>query len=179
MNRNRLTLVLFVLFLIEGTWLKWIIPPEWQENVIVAPHLLLTAVLLIGIYVNRHTALLYGAGFGLLHDIVYYGPMIGPYCLCMGLLGYAAGLISFRSYSSILTSMFLVTVGNFAFEWLIYGIYRVFQVIHTDVNRIFLYQMLPSILINLLFALVIYVPMRRLLEKVKAGVRTEDYNGDV
>lgn len=174
MRFTRLTLLLFGIFLLEGTWLNWLIPGDWQSRVLVAPHLVLVAVFFIGLYLDRKTAALYGLCFGLLHDIVYIGPMIGVYCFATGLMGYLAGWFPLRSHGNILTSLFFMAVGSFAFEWFIYGIYRVFEITHVGVYRAFLYHMLPSVLMNLLFALIVYVPVRKLLEKVKAVGRAEE-----
>jgi rod shape-determining protein MreD len=174
MKLSRVTLILLLFFILEGTWMNWILPAEWQSRVVVSPHLVLVLIILIGIFLDRHTALLMGAGFGLMHDIVYYGPMLGTYCLAMAVVGYLAGLFRFRPQGNILTSLFVVAVCEFVFEWLIYGVYRVMEVTHLNPERVFLQQILPSILINLLFALFVYIPTRNLLERVKsARIRTE------
>ncbi|GIP31365.1 rod shape-determining protein MreD [Paenibacillus sp. J2TS4] len=167
MGRNKLTLLLLLLFLLEGTVAKWIIPPSWQLQVVVTPHLTLVAIMFIGIYLNKRLGLAYGLGFGLLHDIVYYGPMIGTYCMTMGVIGYLSGYIPFRSQANIMTSLFLVVSGNLLFEWMIYGIYRVTQIRHMDPQWAFMNIMLPTILVNLLFALMIYVPMRKMLDHIR------------
>jgi len=162
-----LSLTLFLAFLMEGTVLKWIIPPVWQGQVMVSTHFTLVIVLFISLYVNRHLALIHGLAFGLLHDIVYYGAtMIGTYSFTMGLVGYLTGLVSFRSRGSIVSSMLAITAGHFLFEAIIYGLYRLFQVTGQTPEWIFFHQMLPSVLINLLFALLLYVPLRKWLESM-------------
>jgi rod shape-determining protein MreD len=166
MPRSRLTLLLFIAFLLEGTILKWIIPPDWQTHVMVTPHPVLILLIFIGISFNRYWSLAYGLSFGMLHDIVYYGPMIGTYSFAMGLVGYLIGLFASRLHANILTGMFWVVSGNLLFEWIVYGIYRVFQVTNISVQWAFLHVMLPSILINLLLALLMYLPMRKWLEAV-------------
>lgn len=167
MGRHKLTLLLLLLFVLEGTVMKWIIPPSWQLQVVVSPHLVLVAVMFIGIYLNKSWGLAYGLGFGLLHDIVYYGPMLGVYCMAMGAVGYLSGIIPFRSQANIMTSLFIVVTGSLLFEWIIYGIYRVAQIRLIDPQWAFMHIMLPTVFINLLFALVIYVPMRRWLYNIR------------
>lgn len=73
MQRYVISIFLFVLFLLEGTILEWIIPPVWQSKVLVAPHLVLVGVLLVALYKNRYQALAYGLAFGFLQDFIYYG----------------------------------------------------------------------------------------------------------
>lgn len=167
MQRLWLSLAMFGLFLIEGTIMKWIIPVVWQGQVSVSTHFTLVVVLFISIFVNRHLALAYGLAFGLLHDVVYYGPtMIGTYSFAMGISGYLAGLVTLRSRGNILSSMFMITFGNVLFEGIVCGLYRLFQVNKLPLDWLFFHQMLPSILINLLFALLVYVPLRKWLEDI-------------
>jgi rod shape-determining protein MreD len=158
-----------------GLTLLWIIPDVWQMQVAVAPHFTLIVIFFISLFLNRHWGLAYGLIFGLLHDIVYYGPMVGPYCFTMGLVGYVVGLMPMRSTGSIVSSMLAIIFGSLLFEGSLYGIYLVFQITHVGLQWIFLHQMLPSILINLLFALLIYVPIRKLLEQVNL---TQDHQED-
>lgn len=169
MNHKWLTALLFGLFLLEGTVLQWIIPASWQGRVMIAPHFVLVLVLYIGLYINRHTALIYGLAFGMLHDFIYYSPMLGPVSFSMGLTGYLAGLLHGRVYSSIVVSMLAIAVGNLAYETIVFGLYRLFRVSHLDLSWLFVHQMLPTMLINLLFALAVYVPVRKRLEEMQAS----------
>lgn len=175
MKRWLLLALLTGMFLLEGTVLKWIIPAVWQGNVAVSTHFTLVIILFIALYDNRHHALFYGLGFGLLHDVVYYGStMIGTYTFSMGVVGYLAGLASSRSKPNILYSMFIITMGNFLFETVIYGLYRLFQVTRDTPQWMFFHIMLPSVLINLLFALLVYVPLRKWLEDMVSQTVKED-----
>ncbi|WP_438444324.1 rod shape-determining protein MreD [Gorillibacterium sp. sgz5001074] len=175
MRHWMLTFLLLILFVLEGTVLKWIIPSVWQGNVAVSTHFTLIVVLFFGLFVNRHQALAYGLGFGMLHDVVYYGPtMIGTYSFAMGVVGYLSGLISLRTRSGMLYSMFVITLGNFMFEAIIYGLYRLFQITRDTPQWMFFHIMLPSVLINLLFALLVYVPLRKWLELMASQTVKED-----
>ncbi|RAV01208.1 rod shape-determining protein MreD [Paenibacillus sp. YN15] len=174
-SKGLLFALVMVLFLLEGTVLKWIIPSVWQGNVAVSTHFTLVVIMFIGLYYNRHLSLFYGLGFGLLHDIVYYGPtMIGAYSFSMGVIGYVCGLASSRSRPNILFSMFIITMGNFLFEGILYSLYRLFQVTKDTPQWMFFHIMLPSVLINLLFALLIYVPLRKWLEDMVSQKPKED-----
>ncbi|PZE19973.1 rod shape-determining protein MreD [Paenibacillus xerothermodurans] len=174
MRRNWLWLILTGLFILEGTIFQWIIPGVWQSKVYVAPHVVLVIVLYIGLYVNRHVALIYGLVFGLLQDVLYYSPMLGPISFAMGLAGYLAGLTHRRLYSNIAVSMMVIAFGNLFFDFIIYGLYRLFQVKHLSLQWSFFHQMLPSMLINLLFALLVYVPVRKLFESLQSSRPTLD-----
>ncbi|MBP1156587.1 MULTISPECIES: rod shape-determining protein MreD [unclassified Paenibacillus] len=164
MNHTKLWLILGVLFLLESTLMPWLIPPAWQTKVYVVPHFMLVIVLYIGLYIHRHTALTFGLIFGILQDFIHHSPMLGPVSFGLGLAGYFAGLMQGRVYSSIVISMLVIGLGNLFYDSVIFGLYRLFRVIHTDFQWVFFYQMLPSMLINLLFALAVYVPVRKLFE---------------
>lgn len=164
MHRNWLIAILFGLFILQSTIVKWLIPVSWQMEANVAPQLTLVVVLLIGLYGDRHLAMVHGLAFGLLQDIVFYGPMIGTYTFNMGLLGYLAGLLGLRKTSGLVSGLFAVCLLDFLFQWILFGLYRLFQMTHTSVEWTVLRQMLPSLLVDMLFALLIYVPIRRLLE---------------
>jgi rod shape-determining protein MreD len=173
-KRNWLWTILTGLFIVEGTLLPWMIPGVWQSKVYVAPHFILVIVLYIGLYVNRHAALWYGLIFGLLQDILYASPMLGPISFGMGLAGYLAGLTHRRLYSNIVVSMLVIALGNLFFDFIIYGLYWLFQVTHLSLEWAFFHQMLPSMLINLLFALLVYVPVRKLFESMHSANATSD-----
>jgi rod shape-determining protein MreD len=170
MQRYLLPVILYVLFLIEGTVMPLIIPSAWQSRIEVAPHFMFVIILFISIYLSRHWALAYGLAFGMLHDIVYYGPMLGTYTFGLGLVGYLIGLISHRSKANVMMSMILILVGNFLLELIFYGIYRVFQITQLSIGFALTHQVLPSLLINLLFAILVYVPIRKLLENIEANI---------
>jgi rod shape-determining protein MreD len=174
MHRYFLPVILYVLFLFEGTVMPLIIPSAWQSRIEVAPHFTFIIILFIAIYVSRHWALAYGLAFGMLHDIVYYGPMLGTYTFGLGLVSYLIGLISLRSKANMLTSMLLILLGNFVLELILYGIYRVFQITHLSIDFTLTHLILPSMLINLLFTILVYVPIRKLLENVGATIVREE-----
>lgn len=175
MKRGLLFAVILGVFILEGTLLKWITPAVWQGNVAVSTNFTMVIVIFIGLYLNRYYALLYGLGFGLLHDIVYYGPtMIGTYAFAMGLIGYFSGILTTRPRVNIFYSMFMITTSNFLFQALIYTLYRLFQITRDNPEWVFFHVMLPSVLINLLFALLVYVPLRKWLENMANNVIKED-----
>ncbi|TMV52919.1 rod shape-determining protein MreD [Paenibacillus mesophilus] len=175
MRRYRIFLGLFILFLLEGTIFSWIIPPVWQSTVLVAPHLVLAGVIFIAIYRSRYQGLVYGLAFGLLQDFIYYGHALGVYSFSMGLVGYLVGLAFRPSSRGIFISLLAAMLGFFAYDSLVYGIYRVFLgVVHIGYEWTFLNQILPSMLFNALIALLIYMPARKWLEDADADREPEE-----
>lgn len=164
MRHKKLWIILAALFLLEGTLLPWLIPTSWQTRIHVNPHLVLVIILYIGLFIDRHMALAFGLVFGILHDFMYFSPMLGPVAFGMGLAGYLAGLMHGRLYSSIMVCMMVIGIGDLFFETVIFGLYRLFRITHLNFEWTFLHEMLPTMLINLMFALAVYVPIRKLFE---------------
>ncbi len=162
--RNWIAYLCVLCFLLQGTMLKWIIPASWQSHVVVAPQLTLIIVLMIGLYGSRYWALLTGLSLGLLQDIVFYGPMIGTYTFTLGLMGYLAGLVGLRRGSDVVKGMAFVAAGDLLFHFILFGIYRLFQLTHMPLSFLFFRQMIPTLLFDLLFALAIFIPVRNRLE---------------
>jgi rod shape-determining protein MreD len=174
MQRYFLPVILYVLFLFEGTVMPLITPWAWQSRIDVTSHFTFIIILFIAIYVSRHWALAYGLAFGMLHDIVYYGPMLGTYTFGFGLVSYAISLLSLYSKANLLRSMLFIISGNILLEFIIYGIYHVFQITHISFHFALTYHILPSLIVNLLFAILVYVPIRKLLENVGAAREREE-----
>jgi rod shape-determining protein MreD len=167
MTRHLLWMILIVIFILQGTIVTWLIPAGWQSNELyVAPHFTLIFVLFIGLFVHRHTALVYGLVFGLLQDFIYYGHMLGVYSFGMGLTGYLAGLVQKRQPNVLFYNLLIVGISQVIFEGINYGLNRLFKTTDIDLKFALFHYMLPSVLFNLLFALLIYVPARKILEKI-------------
>lgn len=167
MTRLLLLLLLTAVFILEGTILSWLLPEWWQSyRVFVAPHFILVVILFIGLFLDRHLALVFGLIFGLLHDFIYYGHMLGTYSFAMGLTGYLAGLLQRKQPNLIFYNLSMIVIGQLLFEVLNFGINRLFSIVNVDFQYAVTHYILPSVLFNLLFALAIYVPMRKLLERL-------------
>ncbi|MEI7025240.1 rod shape-determining protein MreD [Paenibacillus sp. y28] len=174
MKRHLLWILLLGLLLVEGTVLKWLIPVSWQSHIYVEPHFVLAVVMFIGMYLNRHAGLVYGLIFGFMMDLLYYGHALGVLSFCMGLCGYAAGLMS-RGPQQLFGVIFVMTLGNVVFDTLQYGVYRFFLRVTTiPFEWTFVYKIVPSMLLNLTFALLIYIPMRKWLEGMQPYIAEED-----
>jgi rod shape-determining protein MreD len=165
-----LFLSVFGLFLLQGTIVHWILPAAWQSpQVYVSPNFTLMIVIFMGLFLHRHYALFYGLFFGLMQDFIYYGHMIGPQSFAIGLVGYVAGLVPRRQSSLILYTLILLGLGELMFEHINYGLNRLFSVTSTTYQYALVHFMLPSMLFNMLFGLAVYIPIRKLFERIVAS----------
>ena len=174
MYRNWIAYLCVLCFFLQGTIFKWIIPASWQSDLVVAPQLILIIVLMIGLYGNRYWALIAGLSLGLLQDIVFYGPMIGTYTFTLGLMGYLAGLAGLRRGSGVVKGMAFVAAGDLLFHFILFSIYRLFQLTHMPLSFLFLRQMIPTLLFDLLFALAIFIPVRNRLELAMEQMQSDE-----
>lgn len=173
MTRHLVWIILFGLLLLQSSVMPWLLPAAWQGATRVDPHLMLTVVLYIGIHVGRHPALAYGIGFGLLHDFLFYGNMIGVYSFGMGLTGYLAGLTQRLARPSMLFNLVVVGIGQFLFDAINFALNRLFKTTADSFDYSLTHHMLPSLLFNVAIALLIYVPIRKLLERVATTGKTD------
>jgi rod shape-determining protein MreD len=159
-----LSVVMFLLFLIEGTIAQVFASEVWGLPWLIVPRFVLVGIVFIGLYAGRRRALLFGLFFGLLYDVVY-AEVIGVYAFATATLGYLAGLASryfHQSWLLVLVNVLLVTFIN---EWLVYEIYHLFNMANMNGSQLLFDEAIPTVVFNVLFALVIFRPMSKLLHK--------------
>ncbi|WP_256758183.1 rod shape-determining protein MreD [Cohnella sp. WQ 127256] len=163
MRINWVILCALVLLVIENAVVPWIIPSAWSERLL--PHLCFIVTLFVATFAGRHPAFLFGLGFGLLQDLLSYGHLIGPYGFGMGLIGYLAGLASERKSTTIGFFIGTVIISGLLLDSIIYFIYKLFLITDLQYTYVFYWQVAPTALLQLLIALLMYVPVRRFLVK--------------
>ncbi|MFD1955372.1 rod shape-determining protein MreD [Paenibacillus thailandensis] len=162
MSINKLIGFMLLLFIVEGTVMPWIIPAGYTSRIV--PHFVFVVVIFCSLYSNRHRALLLGAGFGLLQDVVYFGHMIGPGAFVTGLLGYYTGVLLENKRCTLLAALSVIGINYIVYDSVMYGIYYAFRISTETYAWALLDHILPSLFLQLAFALLVYVPLRRFLE---------------
>jgi rod shape-determining protein MreD len=162
MRQHWIWLAAFFCFIVEGSLFPWFIPAAWQEQILLSPHFVLVIVCYAALFSNRYLALAIGLVFGLVHDVVYYGHMLGLYAFSMGLTGYLTGLVFYRPHIHYIYGILIVAACSIFFDSLVYALYRLFGVIDEPYQWVFMQQILPSLAVTLIFALIVYYPVRQL-----------------
>lgn len=162
MNAKWVVPLILLLFVLETTVVPWLIPESMYGRI--APHFVFVAALYAGLYAGRHAALVIGFVFGLLQDIVFYGHLLGVHTLLMGAIAYLTGLLLEGKRVPMLAALAVIGFGCFLYDATAYGIYRVFRVTHETFEFVLLHSILPSLFLQIGFALAVYVPARRLFE---------------
>ncbi|QRG69401.1 rod shape-determining protein MreD [Brevibacillus choshinensis] len=166
MQRFLLTLTVLVLFVMEGTVVQVIATATWGLSWMTVPRFALVCCILISMFLGRREGLYYGLAFGFLQDVLY-GQVIGIYSVSMMVASYFAGLIVLlfqRGFGMVFVTSALILFGH---EWLLYSMFRLFSVAPYDVQWILTRQILPSVILNVIFALLIYVPIQRMCNKIQ------------
>jgi rod shape-determining protein MreD len=173
MSMNRIVALMLLLFVIEGSLMPWIIPEGFGDRII--PHFIFVFVLFSALYGNRHQALLLGAGFGLLQDVVYFGQLLGLNFFAMGLLGYFTGVLLERKRATVMMAITVIGFACILYDSSLFFIYKVFRITGASYAWALLNHILPSLFLQLAFALACYVPVRRMFESRKdAGESGEE-----
>ncbi|GEN33039.1 MULTISPECIES: rod shape-determining protein MreD [Aneurinibacillus] len=164
MKIGAISVVMFLLFLIEGTIAQVFAPEVWGLPWLIIPRFVLVGTVFIGLYAGRRKALYFGLFFGLLYDVVY-AEVIGVYAFAMATLGYLAGLTSRYFHQSWFLVLINVLVVVFVNEWLVYEIYHLFNMAYMNALALLFEEAIPTVIFNALFAMLIFRPMNRLLNK--------------
>lgn len=165
--------VLFGLFLLvlENGFVSWLVPGDWSGRLM--PHLTFILTIQVACFAGRHRAFLFGLGFGLLGDVLYYGDLIGPYGFGIGLIGYAAGLVHERINPTLASVLGLTALGSAMLGTIVYLIYRLFRLTQWSYSFAFYWYIAPNVLLETLIALALYVPVRKWLLKPSVSAKEE------
>ncbi|SDX40629.1 rod shape-determining protein MreD [Paenibacillus sp. CF384] len=172
MSMQRIVAVILLFFLVEGTWFYWLLPDSMVGRII--PHFTLAFVLFAALYRGRHTALILGLAFGLLQDLAFYGRILGVHSFSMGLVGYMTGFLLERKRSTLLMALLMICMSTLAYDTIVYFIYRVFRLTDQTFEWAVSHHIVPSVFLQILFALVIYVPARRWFERTGSNAKSEE-----
>lgn len=165
MKRLYIPLLLFLLLVLEGVALDLL--PFKITNTMIVPHFVLVFLLLVAIFYdkeNTYSAILYSIIFGLLIDVVYTG-VLGVY-----MFGYAGVTYLVRKLKVLMHTNFYVTIllGLIAIsfaEIFIYIIYSVIGLTYMPWTSFLFYRLLPTVLANLIFLMMLYPIFTKKLSK--------------
>ncbi|CAM4129384.1 rod shape-determining protein MreD [Paenibacillus alkaliterrae] len=162
MSMNRIIMLILLLFILEGAVMPWIIPEGLGSRII--PHFVFVSVIFSALYSGRHQALLLGVSFGFLQDIIYFGHLLGAHAFIMGLIGYFTGVLLERRRATVMMALSIIGFACILYDSVIFFIYKVFRITSETYAWALLNHILPSLFLQLAFALACYVPARRLFE---------------
>ncbi|WP_018921616.1 rod shape-determining protein MreD [Salsuginibacillus kocurii] len=161
MSRYLPPILVFVLFLVESIWFQTFVSPDQPLQFI--PRLAMVLLVMIGIFRGPLIAAVYGLGLGLLYDVVFTD-VLGIYMFTCTFIAYLFSISLPVIKQSMLYIVVIAIVAFAAFETLVYGLYSVVGVTTMEGDVFFQSRLVPSLLINGGFALLIVYPVRNLMK---------------
>lgn len=166
MKRLYLPLILFVFVIVEGVAIE-LLPASFVINdLLIIPHWVFIFLLYMAIFYDSdqtYFSVLYGALFGLLIDLVYTN-VLGVYMFAYAFIIYVVHGIRKLLHGNIYVTILLGIVGILLVDFTIYLIYSVVGLTDMALVDYLEYRLIPTILANLVFLLILYPFKNRLLK---------------
>lgn len=168
MKRLYIPLLLFLLLIVEGVGLDLL--PFSNIDIIIVPHFILMFLVLVTIFYdkeNTYTSVVYSIIFGLLIDIVYTG-VLGVYMFSYAIVIYLVHKLKRLMHTNFFVTLFLGAITLILVENAIYIIYSVIDINNMLWVDFLLYRLLPTMLANLIFLMILYpIVVKRLSKWIK------------
>lgn len=173
MQRYLLPVLIFLLFIIEGTVIQVISPDRFGSDYIVIPRFAFMIVVIVSIFLGRPVGTTYGLILGLFQDVIYTY-ILGVYIFSMALIAYALGF----SYKIFQKNLFLLIItalfGTIMLDYLVFGIHTMVGITDISNERFFYERLVPSLIVNSVFIILFAYPLRKLLVKLQNNEDVEE-----
>ncbi len=157
-----LYLLFIILLLLEGTIFQVFLPMIFNNSFIVIPHIFFITFIFFAYYYGEYFGSLNGLTFGLLTDISF-GHVLGVHAFVLTIIGYVMGKMQRFFHLSFTLFLSIVMIFEFIYDLFIYFLYALFNITSISAEYALFYQIIPSIFINLLYAIIFYLPLNKLL----------------
>lgn len=168
-------LVVCILFLLESSLMPWLLPTSvggMQLNITV--HFAFVIILYVGIYLNRRLAIGMAFAIGFMHDILFYGHVLGAYTFSMCLTTYVISMLLRDTHVSWYTGLGSISLSILVFDYLVFGLYTLFQITSVSPWWYFVHAALPTLILNMIFASAIYYPVINIFARIEKFVAPEE-----
>lgn len=158
MKRVYLPLILFLVLALEGVALELLPSNLLRTDLLIVPHWVLVILVFLTIfydYDSTYFSVMYALIFGLLVDVVYTD-VLGVYMFSYALTIYAIHSMKKLLHGNIFVTVLLGAGGLVLSDIMIYLIYMVVGLTDTVWVDYLSSRLLPTVLSNLLFLLVLY-----------------------
>lgn len=129
------------------------------------PHWILLFLIVVTMFLDHDDsfiAIIYGIIFGLMSDILYTG-MLGIYMFMIPFSLYIAKLLFRLLQNNLVMCLIVTAVSILIVEFGLYMIYSFLGVVSISVPSFIIERMIPTLLANLVFMLIIYFPVKKLV----------------
>lgn len=161
MIRFLLPLIIFLLFISEGTVIPLFSPDRFGSEFLIVPRFAFLIVIFVAIFLGRTRGTIYGLVLGLFQDVIYTH-ILGVYIFSMGLIAYLLGF-SFKIFQKNLFLLIITAIiGTILLDYLVYGIHTMVGITGLAHDLFLRQRLFPSILVNSVF-LILFAPLLRKL----------------
>jgi len=164
LNRVYLPVILFCLFIIEGTWMQIASSENFGFGFVLIPRFTLMVIMFAALYINVPLAVTYALVAGFLYDIIYTD-FIGIYLFAMALTTYVVGQSAKIMHLNAVVGTLAALVAVVVLEFLVYGLYTLIGFVDYALKPFLLERVLPSLVLNGIFWILSYLPMKKLVKK--------------
>lgn len=166
MSRAYIPIVVFLFFVIEGTFVQLLFPHHHGWSYVFVPRFMIVFIILIGIHFARSLSLVYGLIIGLMYDVVYT-QLLGVYLFGFATVGYFFVFPYKQIQDRFLLQLAIIIVALVFFEYYQYGLYLLIGLSDTP-HHVFLQErLLTSVVLNAAFAILCYYPFLKLMNYVQ------------
>jgi len=162
MKTVKLFLVLFIFFILQGTVMQVFSPAWFGLHFVSIPHFVLMGTIMVGLFYDRTQAVWYGLFFGFLIDLIYTN-VWGVYAFCISLTAYVLSYLARVFHLYLIIVFFIGLAGVVLLELEVYGIYGLIGKITMGFSDYLEWRLMPTLVVNGVFLLIIFYPFRRLL----------------
>ncbi|WP_071395910.1 rod shape-determining protein MreD [Bacillus tuaregi] len=172
MRKVFLPLIISLCFLFESIFVELMTVEAFVTKRIVVPHFLIVAIIFTIIYGNRKHGLMYGFIFGLLFDVVYT-EIIGIYLFMLPLVAYIASKIMKVLQTNVVIVSFVALLGVALLELGVYEMNFIIDRTNMVFSRFVEIRLLPTLILNLIFTVLIAFPLKKFLESYAEALRND------
>ncbi|WP_188206287.1 rod shape-determining protein MreD [Alkalibacillus aidingensis] len=167
-----LPLFMFLFLVLESVAVELIPQTWWLSNLYYIPHwTLILAALMVVFYDQEHSyvGLLNGIVFAFIIDLAYTN-VLGVYLLGYGIALYLIHVLKRFFHRNMLVMLLFIVIALVSADFIIYGLYLVIGQISLDLNDYLLSRLIPTVMINILFLLLIYPIFAKRFSKWKQEI---------
>ncbi|HWJ78676.1 MAG TPA: rod shape-determining protein MreD [Niallia sp.] len=170
MSKFLIGCLISLMFILESIFLELLPANVYDKNWIVVPYFLFITILFFSIYGSRNVGIIYGFVFGLLFDIVYT-EILGIYFFAFPFIIYICNKIMKAFHQNVFVVSVVSLLGITALEIIVYEIIKVIHLTTMDFSSFLYLRLIPTLLLNLIFIVIVAYPYKRYFEKYAQTMR--------
>ncbi|WLR50008.1 rod shape-determining protein MreD [Bacillus tianshenii] len=165
MSRYILPLIIFFFFIMESVFVDLLGAQVFGAERIFVPRFVLILLIMIGIYYDRQHAVYEGVIFGFLFD-VFYTEVLGIHMFMYGVIAYLMGYAKRMLHANLFIVLLLGILSTALLEVFNYSVYTLIGSANMSWEVFTNIRLLPTLLLNSVFTIIAFYPLRRLLEQL-------------